>query len=211
MVDEQNHRRREVADILLSVGAVSINVAEPFTYGSGTRSPIYCDNRMLMSYPPERRRIIDYFAEMIEHEIGLAQVEVLAGVATSGIPWAAWIAEALGRPMVYVRAGAKEYGKRKQIEGVLGSSQRAVVVEDLVSTGASALTTAEGVRAGGATARDCVAIFTYELPVAQAAFREADVRLLTLSGISTLLDVAGETGRLSASDRAAVEDWLQGS
>ena len=211
MVDEQDLRRREVADILLSVGAVSINVAEPFTYASGTRSPIYCDNRMLMSYPPERRRIIGYFAEMIEHEIGLAQVEVLAGVATSGIPWAAWIAEALGRPMVYVRAGAKEYGKRKQIEGVLGSSQRAVVVEDLVSTGASALTTAEGVRAAGATARDCVAIFTYELPVAQAAFREADVRLLTLSGISTLLDVAAETGRLSASDRAAVEDWLQGS
>ena len=200
-------KTREVAGILLSVGAVSINVAEPFTYASGAKSPIYCDNRLLMSYPEERTTITRYLAEQLDQQVGFHQIDVLAGVATSGIPFAAWLAEHLRKPMVYVREVAKAHGKGQQIEGLLKRHQRAVVIEDLVTTGGSALAAIEGVRSAGGRADCCAAIFTYESAAADRAFHEAGVQLLTLCGISALLEVATTTARITQEDRVAAEAW----
>lgn len=199
---------REIAAILLEVGAVSINAANPFTYASGARSPIYCDNRVLMSYPVQRRRVIALWAGLLDRQIGSGEFDVLAGVATSGIPFCAWLAEALDKPMVYVRDTPKAHGKGQQVEGVLRPGQRAVVVEDLVTTGKSALAAVDGLRAAGAAADQCAAIFTYESPSGAAAFAAAGVNLHTLSRISVLLEVATETRRISAADAAAVRAWL---
>ncbi len=199
---------RDIAAILLEVGAVSINVANPFTYASGARSPIYCDNRVLMSHPSRRREVIRQWASLLDRQIGAGNFEVLAGVATSGIPFCAWLAEALDKPMVYVRDAAKAHGKGQQVEGVLQPGQRAVVIEDLVTTGRSALATVEGLRAAGAVAQHCAAIFTYESPAAVAAFFQAGVGLHTLSRISVLIEVATANGRISPADAAAVGAWL---
>ena len=155
---------REIAAILLEVGAVSINAANPFTYASGARSPIYCDNRVLMSYPVQRRRVIALWAGLLDRQTGAGNFDVLAGVATSGIPFCAWLAEALDKPMVYVRDTPKAHGTGQQVEGALRPGQRAVVVEDLVTTGRSALAAVDGLRAAGAVTGQCSAIFTYESP-----------------------------------------------
>lgn len=201
--------RRQVAALLLEVGAVSINTVNPFTYASGTRSPIYCDNRVLMSHPKQRRAVTGHWVGLLERSVGVQNFDVVAGVATSGIPFCAWLAEALDKPMVYVRDAAKGHGKEQQVEGVLHPGQRAVVIEDLVTTGRSALTTVAGLRAAGALVVGCTAIFTYESPRAGQAFAEAGVGLETLSSISVLLAVAAESGRVSTGDVAAVETWLQ--
>ncbi len=199
----------EIAQILLDIGAVAISVAEPFTYASGIKSPIYCDNRLLMSHPRERGVVIDRLAAVLEKAAGLDSIDVVAGVATSGIPFAAWLAHHLGKPMVYVRSAPKEHGRQQQMEGRLQAGQRTVVVEDLVTTGGSALETVAALRAAGAVVERSTAIFTYEAPRAAAAFEQAGVQLLALSGISALLQVAIGSGRISVADADAVRNWLQ--
>jgi orotate phosphoribosyltransferase len=200
---------REIARILLKLGAVAINVEEPFVYTSGTRSPIYCDNRLLISHPPERSAIVSALVERIEAGAGAKAVDVVAGTATAGIPWAAWVADRLGKPMIYVRAQAKEHGRGRQIEGRIDAGQRVVVVEDLVSTGGSSISTIRAIRDAGGQAERCVAIFTYGLPRSAAAYRDAGVELATLSSIAVLLDVAIADGHLAPADRGAVERWLR--
>lgn len=197
---------REIAEILLRIGAVLLSAKEPFTYASGARSPIYCDNRLLMSYPAERRLVVGKLAAALD---GI-DCDVVAGVATSGIPFAAWLAERLDRPMVYVRDAPKEHGRQQLVEGIIKPGQRAVVVEDLVTTGRSALETVEGLRAAGAEVTHSTAIFTYESPAAVKAFEGASVNLIALSGIRALLEVATSSGRLSQEDARMVRDW-QGS
>jgi orotate phosphoribosyltransferase len=200
---------REIARILLELGAVAIKVQEPFVYTSGTRSPIYCDNRLIISHPPERTAIVSALVDRVEHATGREGVDVVAGTATAGIPWAAWVADRLGKPMIYVRAQAKEHGRGRQIEGRIEAGQHIVVVEDLVSTGGSSISTVRAIRDAGGQAERCVAIFTYGLPRSAAAYRDAGVELATLSSIDVLLDVAIADGYLEPKDRRAVEDWLQ--
>jgi orotate phosphoribosyltransferase len=190
---------REVAEILLRSGAVAINLETPFVYASGIRSPIYTDNRLLLSLVPERRRVTELLAELAPPD-----VEVVAGTATAGIPWAAWVAERLGRPMVYVRAEAKAHGRGRRIEGALAAGQRALVVEDLVTTGRSALGTVAALRDAGAVVRDVLAIFSYDLAAARQAFERAGVRLSALMTLGTLLDVAAERGQIGPAARGAI-------
>jgi orotate phosphoribosyltransferase len=193
----ENEVQREVARLLLDVGAVAIDLEHPFRYTSGILSPIYCDNRMLISFPIERRRIVAWLAERLEATLGRTGVDVIAGTATAGIPYAAWLAERLDLPMVYVRAAAKEHGRGQRVEGRLKAGQRVVVVEDLVTTGGSSISTVEGVEEAGGKVVGCLAIFSYELPRSAEAFEARGIPLLPLTGLSTLLEVAAESGRVS--------------
>ena len=201
--------RREIARVLLDVGAVSIDVEHPFRYASGILSPIYCDNRLLISFPRERRQIVSWLADRLEAELGREGVDVVAGTATAGIPYAAWLSERLDLPMVYVRAAAKEHGRGQRVEGRLSAGQRVVVVEDLVTTGGSSISTADGVEEAGGKVVGCLAIFSYELPRAAEAFGARGIPLFPLTGLSTLLEVAAESGRVSPERLEEVRDGIR--
>lgn len=199
---------REIAGLLLRLGAVSINVEQPFRYASGIVSPIYCDNRLIISHPAERGQVVDRLVERLDAEVGRAAFDVVAGTATAGIPWAAWVADRLGKPMIYVRGAAKEHGRGQRIEGHLLPGQRTVVVEDLVTTGGSSLSTVEAIREAGGSVEACLAIFTYELPTTRQSFEARGVRLLALTGLSALLEVAAAEGYLAPEQRAEVSQAI---
>ncbi len=202
--------RREVAQLLLAIGSVSVetNVARYFKYASGKSGPIYCDNRLIISYPDKRRLVVNRLVEKLEAELGDQAFDVIAGTATAGIPWAAWVADRLDKPMVYVRSAAKDHGKGQQIEGRLRPGQRAVVVEDHVSTGGSALSAVQALREVGCAVDACLAIFTYELPSTQRSFADQGVRLLALTGLDALLTTVVEQGYIAPEQRATVEEAI---
>jgi len=181
-----------IAKDLLDIKAVFLSPKEPFTWASGIQSPIYTDNRITMSYPEIRKRIAQGFAQVIKETY--PDVEVIAGCATAGIPHAAWIADIMGLPMVYIRPKAKEHGKGNQIEGRFEQGQKMVLVEDLISTGGSVLETAAAAKREGAEVLGVAAIFTYELPRGIERFKEENMPLVTLSNYSALIEIARETG-----------------
>jgi len=183
---------KNIAKDLLDIKAVFLSPKEPFTWASGIKSPIYTDNRITISYPKVRRQIAEGFAQKIKERF--PDVEVIAGAATGGIPHAAWVAELLDLPMVYIRAKAKDHGKGNQIEGHIEPGQKMVIIEDLISTGGSVLGTAEAAKREGADVLGVAAIFTYELPKGEKNFKEAGVELVTLSNYSSLIEIAKETG-----------------
>jgi orotate phosphoribosyltransferase len=196
---------QSVAADLLRLEAVILRPDDPFTWASGTRSPIYCDNRITLSDVAARRRIRDGFAQAIR-KAG-AQPTVIAGTATAGIPHAAWLAEALELPLVYVRSKPKAHGRGNQIEGRLEDGATVVLVEDLVSTGGSALEAAAALRDAGAEIALTVAIFTYGAPAAARSFAQADLPLATLTDFDTLLDEAEAGGYLEADAVERVRTW----
>jgi orotate phosphoribosyltransferase len=196
---------REIARILLELEAVSLRIDPPFTWTSGRLAPIYCDNRLIISDPPRRRLVADAFVSLIE-EKGFAP-EVIAGTATAGIPHAAWIADRMNLPMVYVRGEAKGHGKQNRIEGRLEEGKRALLIEDLVSTGGSSVSAAEALREAGAEVVAVLAIFTYGLDVAQKAFLDAGIPCHTLTSFEVLAKEAAEGGRLGESDLQALAEW----
>ncbi len=201
---------RTVAEHLLRTGAVSINTEKQFVYTSGIVSPIYTDNRMLLSFPVERRRIVGLLAEAVLRNGALDTFDVIAGVATAGISWAALLADRLDKPMVYVRSEAKEHGKRQQIEGVLREGDRAIILEDLISTGGSVIEAAGGIREAGGVASDAYALFTYGLPQATRNFQNGNLNIHTLTQIGDLLPVAIEMGYINADQRKVVDAWIAG-
>ena len=194
-----------IAHDLLEIGAVALRPDRPFTWASGRKSPVYTDNRLTLAYPAVRARIAAAFAEVTEGEA--LEPDVIAGTATAGIPHAALLAERLGLPLAYVRSSAKAHGKGNQIEGRVEAGQRVVIVEDLVSTGGSALAAAEAVRAAGAEPVAVVAVFSYGLDAAQDAFREAGVPLHVLTTYDQLAEVAAETGALAPEHLAVLQAW----
>jgi len=198
---------QDVAEILLKVNAVKLNVKEPFTYTSGLISPIYTDNRVLISYPDERDVIVSGFIDMMK-ERGL-KPEVLAGTATAGIPWASFVAERLKLPMVYVRNKPKGHGAGKQIEGMLPEGKSVLIVEDLVSTGGSSLNSVNAIRnEGKSIVHEVFAIFSYGMEKAETAFREASVALSTLTNIEVLLEVAKGKNYISDEDAQEVKRFI---
>ncbi|MFC1655529.1 orotate phosphoribosyltransferase [Patescibacteria group bacterium] len=198
----------QVAEILLKVNAVKLNVKEPFTYTSGLKGPIYTDNRLLISYPEYRDVIVDGFIDMME-ERGL-KPEYLVGPATGGIPWAAIMADRLKLPMIYVRSKPKGHGAGKQIEGYLPEGKSALITEDLITTGGSALRSVEATRKEGkAIVHDVFAIFTYGTQKAEDAFREASCALSTLTDVNVLLDVAVERGDVSEEEAQEVRNYFK--
>lgn len=183
---------KAVAKDLLDIKAVFLSPKEPFTWASGIKSPIYTDNRITISYPKVRKQIAKGLAKKIKEVF--PDVEVIAGTATAGIPHAAFIADILDLPMVYIRSKAKEHGKQSQIEGRISIGQKMVVIEDLISTGGSVLEAAEAAQREGANVLGIAAIFTYELPKGELNFKKADKELVTLTNYSTLIELAKEIG-----------------
>lgn len=193
------------AELLLKCEAVSLNPTEPFTWASGIKSPIYCDNRITMSYPVVRREIAKGLASVIRQFYPAA--EVIAGTATAGIPHAAWVAEELNLPMIYVRSSAKGHGKQNQIEGRLLTGQKVVCIEDLISTGGSVIDAAKAVQQAGGDVLGCAAIFSYQLPAAEENFTAAGFEMHTLSNYTALIEQAIAAGMIQAEEKELLENW----
>lgn len=198
---------RQVAEKLLEIEAVALRPHQPFTWTSGIKSPIYCDNRLTMSYPAIRDLIAKSFAAVVR-EI-YPDTEVIAGTATAGISHAAFTSQKLGLPMAYVRDKAKGHGKENQIEGLIKPGQKVIVIEDLISTGGSSIKAAQAIREAGGEPLAVLAIFSYELDKAVRAFDEAGVVLQTLSNYSALIDVAVQRGLIKPEDLALLKSWRE--
>ena len=196
---------KEVAKSLLDIKAVSLSPQNPYTWASGIRSPIYCDNRVTMSFPAVRKLIAQGLADLIKEKY--TDAEVIDGTATAGIPHAAWIADILGLPMVYIRSKAKDHGTGRKIEGKISEGQKMVVVEDLISTGGSVIEASKAAELEGANVLGSVAIFTYELSKGTKNFADAGLAIDTLSNYSTLLEVAHETSYITEAEMDLLKDW----
>lgn len=196
---------KEIAKDLLKIQAVKLSPNEPFTWASGIKSPIYCDNRLTISYPKIRTAIAKGIAGSIREKY--PEVEVIAGTATAGIPHAAWIAAELDLPLVYVRSKPKDHGRGKQIEGVLQSGAKTVVIDDLLSTGGSVLKAVKAAQNEGADVLGVGAIFSYQLQAIVDNFSQADLSYFTLTNYSELLEAAVEANYISTAERAALEKW----
>ena len=198
---------KSIAEILLDTGAVNLNFKQPFTYASGIKSPIYCDNRILISNPQARRTVINAFVRMIK--LDYPEAQVIAGTATAGIPWAAWIAEALNLPLVYVRGSAKNHGRQNQVEGQVLPSQKVILIEDLISTGSSSLEALQALRTVKADVLSCLSIFSYGMSVAAEAFKQADLSYQSLSSFDELMAVALLEKKMTKEDQILLRDWQE--
>lgn len=196
---------QSIAKDLLEIEAVFLNPSDPFTWASGIKSPIYCDNRITMSYPKVRKEIAKGLASKIKE--AFPEVQVIAGTATAGIPHAAWVAEILDLPMVYIRSKAKDHGKGNQIEGRIVEGQKMVVIEDLISTGGSVLEAAEAAKREGSDILGVAAIFTYELPKGKANFEKAEIPLMTLTNYSVLIEAALEDRYIDEQELTLLKEW----
>ena len=196
---------RKLAKDLLAIQAVALRPNDYFTWTSGIKSPIYCDNRITMSYPSIRREIAAGMVEVIKEKY--PAVEVIAGTATAGIPHAAWVSELLDLPMIYVRDSAKKHGKTNQIEGRVLEGQKVVIIEDLISTGLSSLKVAKALREAGAEVLGVVAIFSYELKKAQDAFEDAGVEYITLTNYPVLVEEAVAIEYIHQDDVEKLLEW----
>jgi orotate phosphoribosyltransferase len=197
--------RETIAKHLLEIGAVTLSPNDPYTWSSGMKSPIYCDNRLTLSHPTVRKEIADGLTSMIKENY--PDVDIIAGTATAGIPHAAFISDRLDLPMVYVRSKAKGHGKAKQIEGQVKDGQKAVVVEDLISTGGSVINAVEALRNENIEVIGVVAIFTYELEKGKEMLQNAAVKVQTLTDFSTLLNVAKNQGMIKEVEVERLKQW----
>ncbi|MHC0037228.1 orotate phosphoribosyltransferase [Pseudoneobacillus sp. C159] len=197
--------KREIAEQLLSIGAVSLKPTEPFTWSSGLKSPIYCDNRFTIGFPEVRKKIANGLAALISEHF--PQVECISGTSTAGIPHAAWVSDILHLPMNYVRGTVKAHGAGKQVEGMALAGQKMVIVEDLISTGGSSITTAKALKAAGCEVLGIVSIFTYELEQAMQNFESEGLKFVSLSDYSSLVEVAEENGYIKKSELQSLIDW----
>ena len=193
------------AELLLQINAIKLNSENPFTWASGWKSPIYCDNRIILSFPAVRNYIRDEFSKNIEKQFG--KPDVIAGVATGAIGIGTLVAESLGLPFVYVRPEAKKHGRLNQVEGFLQKGQNVVVVEDLISTGNSSLMAVEALRNEGANIKGMAAIFSYGFDVAKENFKNQNVDLFTLSNYDSLLELAVAKEYITEKEQALLQNW----
>lgn len=199
------HTAKKTAEVLLQVNAIKLSPEEPFTWASGWKSPIYCDNRIVLSYPQIRNYIRETMAKQIEKQYG--KPDVIAGVATGAIGIGILVAEYLGLPFVYVRPEAKSHGRKNQIEGHLEHGQNVVVVEDLISTGKSSLNAVAALKEAGANVKGMIAIFTYGFNISKDSFEAEDLTLHTLSNYESLLDQALETNYITKKQQDLLAQW----
>ncbi|MDZ5470733.1 orotate phosphoribosyltransferase [Bacillus sp. 31A1R] len=197
--------KRLIAERLLEIEAVALQPNDPFTWASGIQSPIYCDNRLTLSFPQVRKEIANGLKDIILDKF--PGTEVVAGTATAGIPHAAWVSELLDLPMCYVRSKAKGHGKGNQIEGKALEGQKVVVVEDLISTGGSVITAVEALREAGCDVLGVVSIFTYELEKGKELLADANITSYSLTDFSTLSEVAKDKGYVKQEDMAKLDEW----
>jgi len=197
----------EVAKMLLNINAIKLNVENPFTWASGWKSPIYCDNRLALSYPEVRGFIKSKLVDSIKSNF--AGVEAIAGVATAGIPQGALVADALGLPFIYVRSKPKGHGMENMIEGKITPTQKIVVIEDLVSTGGSSLKAVEALRSADFDVLGMLSIFTYGFSVADENFKSTGIQLISLSDYSHLIDTALELNYITAEQVGHLKKWRE--
>lgn len=197
--------QKEIAQVMLRVGAVELNATDLFTWASGIKSPIYCDTRLTISDPAGRKEIATGLASLIKEYF--PATEVVAGTATAGIPHAAWVSDQLDLPMVYVRSKAKAHGRGNQIEGKYTKGQKVVVVEDIVSTGGSSITAVEALRAAGCEVLGVVCVYTYNLPRAEQAFEAADVTYKSLTNFDYLVEAAIDMAVIQENEAPFLKDW----
>ncbi|WP_214827040.1 orotate phosphoribosyltransferase [Exiguobacterium algae] len=196
---------KQIAEALLQIKAVTLSPTEPYTWSSGLRSPIYCDNRLTLSYPDIRNMIIDGLVDAL----GSTEVDVIAGTATAGIPHGVLLADRLGLPFIYVRSSAKGHGKGNQIEGKLDSRARVLVIEDLLSTGMSSIDAAHAIREAGGEVIGIQAIFSYGLPILEKNLANANLSATSLTTFPELVEVAESTGNLNESEIHSLREWQQ--
>ncbi|MCB0805310.1 MAG: orotate phosphoribosyltransferase [Bacteroidales bacterium] len=194
-----------ISEYLLQIKAIKLSVKEPFTWASGLKSPIYCDNRKTLSFPKIRTFIRQQFVEIINEEFG--SIDLVAGVATGAIAHGVLVAQELGLPFVYVRSSEKKHGLENKIEGYYESGQSVVVIEDLVSTGKSSLQAVDALRSAGCEVKGMAAIFSYNLKKALDNFKEAQCKLITLSDYDELIKQAIESNYISESDLKSLITW----
>lgn len=202
-----NQIAKKVASMLLEVGAIKINAKEPFTWSSGWKSPIYCDNRLSLSFPTLRKFIKEQLIARIQAEY--SNVEGVAGVATAGIPQGAMVADSLDLPFVYVRSSPKSHGLENLVEGLVQPGQKIVVVEDLISTGGSSVKAALALRELGFDVVGLAAIFSYGFEVANQNFGTANIPFFTLTDYNILLDVAVEEKQVQAENLNFLREWRE--
>jgi orotate phosphoribosyltransferase len=196
---------KQTAKLLLQINAIKLQPNEPFTWASGWKSPIYCDNRIILSFPSIRNYVRETMAKEIEKEFG--KPDVIAGVATGAIGIGILIAEYLGLPFIYVRPEAKGHGRQNQIEGFVESGQNVVVVEDLISTGKSSLNAVAALKEAGVNVKGMAAIFSYGFDIANINFKEQKVTLKTLSNYESLLEEALDTHYISSKEQDILASW----
>jgi orotate phosphoribosyltransferase len=196
---------KKTAEHLLQIKAIKLSPNDPFNWASGWKSPIYCDNRITLSYPPVRIFLKEEIARIVELEYG--KPDVIAGVATGAIAIGVLVAQELGVPFIYVRPEPKKHGRKNQIEGHLESGQNVVVIEDLISTGNSSLNAVDALKEVGAVVKGMVAIFSYGFDVADKNFEEKGVRLTTLSNYESLLEQALDSNYITDKELITLNDW----
>lgn len=198
---------RTVARALLAAGAVSLRPQNPFTWASGLKAPIYCDNRLTLAFPAARTRITEGLVQVIQQQSFTP--DVIAGVATAGIPQATLLADRLSLPLVYVRSQVKGHGRQNRVEGKVEPGSRAVVIEDLISTGGSSLQAVEALHEQDIRVLAVLSIFSYGFLAANNAFEESGIPLFPLSDLDTLLEVARDESALTAEQVRIILDWQQ--
>ena len=198
---------KKTAEALLQINAIKLQPSNPFTWASGWKSPIYCDNRITLSFPQVRTFLRQQLGKQIVEAYG--KPDVIAGVATGAIAIGALVAEELGIPFVYVRPEPKKHGRKNQIEGFLDTGKNVVVVEDLISTGGSSLKAVEALKEHGVTVKGMIALFTYGFDIASKNFEDANVALYTLSNYDNLIEQAAETNYISSSEIRTLKNWRE--
>ena len=195
----------KTAELLLQINAIKLNPRNPFKWASGWNSPIYCDNRLILSFPAIRNYVRDEFIKNIENKFG--KPDVIAGVATGAIGIGILVAESMGLPFVYVRPEPKKHGRQNQVEGFLQKGQNVVVVEDLISTGNSSLLAVEALKEAGANIKGMAAIFTYGFDIAEQNFKKVNVDLYTLSNYDNLLNLAVAKSYITIDEQQTLSEW----
>jgi len=198
---------KKTAELLLQIKAIKLQPNDPFTWASGWKSPIYCDNRTTLSYPPIRNYLRENLAEIIEKEYG--KPDVIAGVATGAIAIGVLVAQYLNVPFIYVRPEPKSHGRKNQVEGFLDKNQNVVVVEDLISTGKSSLNAVQALKEAGANVKGMVAIFSYGFEIADENFKKANVELTTLSDYYHLLEQTFDSSYISENELETLKKWRE--
>ncbi|RRD39013.1 orotate phosphoribosyltransferase [Leptotrichia sp. OH3620_COT-345] len=194
----------KVAKVLFDVKAVKVNIKEPFTFASGIKSPIYCDNRYILGFPQERNVIVDGFIEKINKDI-----DIIAGVATAGIPWASFIADRIGKPLCYIRNKPKEHGRGKQIEGAEVEGKRVIVIEDLITTGKSSLIAVDVLQKENISELEVMSIFSYGFQSAIDNYKKYNCKFSSLSDFNTLIKILKEMDYLTEKEAKTASEWIQ--
>ncbi|PIE90187.1 MAG: orotate phosphoribosyltransferase [Acidobacteria bacterium] len=196
---------KKIAEMLLKLGAVTLSPKKPFTWASGLRSPIYCDNRTIISHVKGRKQVVAAFLERINERN--MHPQIIAGTATAGIPHAAWLADALDLPMIYVRSSEKKHGRKNKIEGCSPENKKVLLIEDLISTGGSSISAAQAIQECGGQVLHVASIFSYGLRIAEERFQNAKIPYSSLCSLATLLCVAKKTSRINDEEWSLLEHW----